>query len=498
MNAHQKIKILLVEDNPVDVLLLQESFADFDDLDYELTHVELLSGALAHIAVSRPDIVLLDLGLPDSQGVETFLSLHRHAPDVPTLVLTALNDANIGLRAVRAGAQDYLIKKQAQAPLLCHAIRYAIERHSFAAALVASELRTRSIIDANADAMLIVDEDGMVCFVNPSAEQMFGRKSEALLGSAFGFLLVDGQTTEVDIVGNNQKTCTAQMRVVTTQWNDKQVFLATLRDVTAQKRIEREIRELNLSLEWRVSERTAELEAANRELEAFSTSVAHDLRSPLCAVEGYSTMLLEKFSGQHDDASCAQLTRIREAGTRMAELIDDMLRLAHVASDPLELDMVDLALLAGEIAAGLRLQNPLQQVSFSADNLPVACADRRLMKIELENLLGNAWKFTSKTTQAMVRFGAATDEAGLVTYFVSDNGAGFDMKHAGKLFKHFQRLHSYNEFAGTGIGLATVQRIIHRHGGRIWAEGAPGEGAVIRFVLPAAPAGADSWESLVR
>ena len=238
----------------------------------------------------------------------------------------------------------------------------------------------------------------------------------------------------------------------------------------------RQLENTNRDLE----ETNRELEGANRELEAFSYSVSHDLRAPLRSIEGFSQILLEDHAQGLDEEARGYLGRVRAASRRMALLIDDLLDLSRVTRSALKLQPVDLSAVAREVAAELEKSQPEREVRFViADDLR-ANGDPRLLKIALENLLGNAFKFTEKQPRPTVEFGAAGDRP---TYYVRDNGVGFDMAYAAKLFGAFQRLHGAEDFEGTGIGLATVQRIVARHGGRVWAEGEVGKGAAFFFTL---------------
>lgn len=259
--------------------------------------------------------------------------------------------------------------------------------------------------------------------------------------------------------------------------------LGVYEDITAAKAAQEALNRLNEELELRVRQRTAQLEAANAGLEAFTYSVSHDLRAPLRALDGFSQALLEDYAGQFDAEGQLYLQRLRAASQRMGKLIDDLLHLSRVTRAEMTLAPVKLSEMVREIATALQESQPERQVTFTIAPDVVVIADPGLLRIAMENLLNNAWKYTSKHAQACIEFG--TQQQGHETvYFVRDDGAGFDMAFADKLFGAFQRLHQMTEFEGTGIGLATVWRIIQRHGGKVWAEGAIERGATFFFSLP--------------
>jgi len=269
----------------------------------------------------------------------------------------------------------------------------------------------------------------------------------------------------------------------------KTFLMATVRDITARKRAEEELERYRCRLEEMVEQRTSQLaesnrrlEIVNRELEAFSYSASHDLRAPLRSMEGFSLALLEDYGGVLDEKARDYLGRIRKASRNMAELIDDLLSLSRVTRSEMRVVEVDMSAMAESILSGLAAREPGRSVEWTVAPGAVARGDPRLLQIAMENLLGNAWKFTGKQPNARIEFGTART-GGRTTFFVRDNGAGFDMEYAGKLFNPFQRLHASVDFPGTGIGLAIVQRIIHRHGGTVRAEGKPGEGATFSFTL---------------
>lgn len=259
------------------------------------------------------------------------------------------------------------------------------------------------------------------------------------------------------------------------------------RHVAERVRVEQEVLRLNAELEDRVRDRTAQLEAANHELESFSFSVSHDLRAPLRAIDGFSQALLEDFPDEVPDEAKRYLARIRAATLRMGQLIEDLLNLSRVSRGSLERVAVDVSELARQVVQEIRQHDADRVVEVSIwDGMDVQ-ADQRLLRAALENLLGNAWKFTAKSEHARIEVGVLRDGAHQV-FFVRDNGAGFSMDYADKLFNPFQRLHSATEYSGSGIGLATVQRIMYRHGGRIWADAQVGKGATFYFTLAAGEA----------
>jgi light-regulated signal transduction histidine kinase (bacteriophytochrome) len=254
------------------------------------------------------------------------------------------------------------------------------------------------------------------------------------------------------------------------------------RDLSDQQRIEAEIRELNAALEQRVADRTRQLEAANAELESFGYSVSHDLGAPLRHLSGYVEFLRKDYAAAMPEPAAKLVERIGERAHYMASLVRALLNLSRVGRGPIHASDLDLTRLAEEVVADLRHAEPLREVEVTVEPGLRAHADLVLMRTLLQNLIGNAWKYTARTPSPRIEVGAMAKDGERV-YFVRDNGAGFDLRDATRLFGAFQRLHPASEFEGTGIGLATVKRIVLRHGGRVWADAAPGQGATFYFPL---------------
>jgi signal transduction histidine kinase len=260
------------------------------------------------------------------------------------------------------------------------------------------------------------------------------------------------------------------------------VLIEAYRNNQRRRHAEAMLRRMNVELEDHVSQRTSELQTSIKELESFSYSVSHDLRSPLRGINGFARLLLQDFGDRLDEQGKEYLRRICAATLRMSELIDGMIDLAQLTREPIHLTEVDLTKVAESIAREMQAAEPERKVEFVAAPELRVRGDERLLRVVLYNLISNAWKFTARNETAHIEFGR--QHAGnALAYFVRDDGAGFDMKYADKLFGAFQRLHGANEFAGTGIGLATVQRIVQRHGGLVWAEGEVGAGATFYFTL---------------
>lgn len=355
------------------------------------------------------------------------------------------------------------------------------ERKKMEEDLRQSEARYRSLVE-HALVGITIHQQGKIVYANEAIASMLGYDMEQGTGMSLADLIhpddrgsvlarakrrqlgfPEPETYELRLLKKDGGALNALISNAVINYNGAAATLVTIADVSDTKA-------------------RKELELANKELEAFSYSVSHDLRAPLRSIDGFSQALLEDYEDKLDEEGRDYLRRVRAASQRMAQLIDDLLNLSRVSRAELRFEEVNLSALAEGIVAELRNAEPERQVEFVVAQDVTAYGDPHLLEVVLENLLRNAWKFTSKHASARIEFGV-TEGDGDSAYFVRDNGAGFDMSYAGKLFTPFQRLHAEAEFPGTGIGLATAQRVVHRHGGRVWAEGEVEKGATFYFTL---------------
>ncbi len=365
-------------------------------------------------------------------------------------------------------------------------------------ALSEAEQEKLLILKNLAELVAYMDKEQRIIWANPTAAKIFGVDPNELAGQKCYEIWQQRkspcmecpvvQAIETGQVQSNEiKTADGRYWKITGSpvCDNRGVVMGaveTALEITDRKQAEEELQKLNTELERRVRERTAELEMLNKELDAFSYSVSHDLRAPLYSIDGFSQALLEDYSESLDLQGRDYLDRVCLASQRMSELIDDLLKLSRITRQEMHREKIDLSALSTSFLAMMQEKEPDRQVRCIIAPGMVVKGDASLLRIALENLLGNAWKFTNKLEQGQIEFGV-TKQDGNPVYYISDNGAGFDMTYADKLFKPFQRLHEQDEFAGTGIGLSIVARILKRHGGTIWANGVIGQGAIFYFTM---------------
>jgi PAS domain S-box-containing protein len=359
-----------------------------------------------------------------------------------------------------------------------------------------------ALIDNTSAVIYMRDLTGRYMLVNREYERLFSVRREAIVGltdhDLFPAAIAD------DFRANDQRAAASggpvQMEEVAPGEDGPHTYITVKfplidaagrpyavagisTDITGRKRAEEQVQRLNAELERRVRERTAELEASTRELDAFAYSVSHDLRAPLRSLDGFSQVLLEDYADRLDDTGRGYLQRLQSNVARMAQMIDDLLDLSRATRSELRRVAVDLTGLAREVIAELRTAEPQRHVDAVVAEDLVGTGDPHLVRLVLHNLLANAWKFTAKREHATIEVASVREDDDRRPFVVRDNGAGFDMRYAGKLFDPFQRLHAASEFEGSGVGLAIVHRVIRRHGGRIWARSVPEQGASFFFTL---------------
>lgn len=375
------------------------------------------------------------------------------------------------------------------------------ERNEAEGARRAAERKFRILVEQSLAGIYIIQGDSFV-YVNPKMSEIIGFSQEELVSRPVtDFVHEDdrGMTAEnirrrlvgaVDHVRyqlrmrhKDGRVLHAEAHGTRSEYNGAPAIIGTLLDITERKLAEEKINMLNAELELRVQERTSQLEAANKELEAFSYSVSHDLRAPLRHVQGYVEMLEHTLQGQLSDKAKHYLKTIKDSGLEMGQLIDDLLDFSRMGRVALSETNIQVETVVRNTIKSLELAVQDRNIVWKIDPLPQVLADPTALKQVMANLIGNAVKYSRQRDPAEIEIGCAGEEEGRLVLFVKDNGAGFDMRYAHKLFGVFQRLHRAEEFEGTGIGLATVRRVIGRHGGRTWAEGRVNGGATIYFTL---------------
>ncbi|WP_455220378.1 sensor histidine kinase, partial [Kaarinaea lacus] len=367
-----------------------------------------------------------------------------------------------------------------------------------------SKAEFEAIFNAISDAVGYTDLDRNFVLVNPAMETIFGYKKDELVGKKTEIIYankadflqqgrlqfdktsdIKSASYELRYVRKDGSTFIGETQGAKVFDHEGNTigFIGVIRDVTQRKQVESELLQHRDHLEELVTYRTAELSNLNRELEAFSYSVSHDLRAPLRAINGFSTLLCEEYQQQLNNEGKDYLNRIIKASVKMERLIDDLLQISRVSRADLNKENIDLSVMAEEILNTLQNEEPERHVNWKVEKGLLAKGDRTLLHVMLQNLLDNAWKYTAKTPDAEIRFHRCTVNGHSNLYCIEDNGIGFDVKYKDKIFQPFQRLHTDNEFEGTGIGLATVNRVIHRHSGEIWAESTVDGGSRFYFKL---------------
>jgi two-component system, NtrC family, sensor kinase len=523
--AAEKATILVIDDS---VTFREELRQALERSGYAVITATSGEKGLRLAASRRPAALIVDGVMPGMDGATVIRRLRLDAAlrGLPCLLLTASDEQGVELRALDAGADAFVRKEEDMDVILARfaAMLRTARTEPEAASSLASPKRILAVDDSMTylqELASALREEGYDVVLARSGEEAIDMLAVQNVDCILLDLMMPGM--------GGQEACrrikaSATLRntplIMLTAVEDRQALIdglstgaddyiaksnefdvlrARIQAQIRRKQFEdenRRIRDQLLRSELEASEARAarelaetkaalveELEYKNKELEAFSYSVSHDLRAPLRSIDGFSQALIEDYGDRLDETARNYLDRIRAAAQRMAVLIDDMLMLSRISRAQVNRERVDLSALAQTVAEELKHQNPERSVAVKIQSDLASHADRGLMRVLLDNLLGNAWKFTAQTSNAQIELSAQTQGLDTV-FFVKDNGAGFDMAHASMLFQPFQRLHDTADFPGTGIGLATVQRVVDHHGGRIWAEGIVGRGATVFFTIP--------------
>ena len=536
-----KLRLLHLEDNGDDVELVRAALAR-DGVDCDILAVDSGAAYLAALQQSYFDAVLSDSSVPGYDGSEALSAARTLIPGIPFIVVSAsagstepvgslpgatasahvakteLHRLAPTIKQVVAAQSPANTRTPSAAPQGMQLLVMVVQKLSLARDLptIMDIVRRAARALVNADGATFVLRDGNSCIYaeEDAIGPLWKGQRFPLTACISGWSMLNRTAVAIEDVYQDERIphdtyrptfvkslvmtpirTAAPVGAIGVYWarphratQEEIELLQALADSTS---IAIEAADVFVNLERKLAERTAavdrrstELEVLNKELESFSYSVAHDLRSPLITIDGFAQVLLENTADILDEPNKQHLERITIAVRRMHRLINDLLSLSKIVRAPLNSATVDLSRVAHEVLQTLRQNAPARGADFSVTDGITVTGDPGLLRIVLENLLFNAWKFTARRERAEIAFGRGTDRAGRTAYFVRDNGAGFDPRYAAKLFSPFQRLHTEAQFAGSGIGLATAQRIIHRHGGQIWAESAVDCGAVFYFTLP--------------
>lgn len=483
------LRVLLIEDDVDYAALVTAILKTNLHENFEIFSEGTLAEGLNRLSREVPDVILLDINLPDSSGIATLRKTVIAAVDLPIVILTGHADETQAIQALHEGAQDYLVKGQNEITFLARTIRYAIERKRALTALRESDARFRQMFEKNADPIIIIDDRLAIRFVNPAVTRLFGRKSEEMIGSIFGFPLPQKEdASEIEIINAKGKAIIAEMRVVPILWEEEKAFLASLRDITEHKRM------------------LTELEQARRQdlqmKDVFLSKVSHELRSPLSVIHQFTTILLDGISGEMNGEQRENLEIILRNVEELRNMINDLLQITRTGiddiisvshADPHKLNVVSECFQIRELIHnnlnGLRTIAARSDISLYSDipdNLAPVHADPHRVNQVLNNLISNAVKFTPANGTATISAEIYEKDPAYLCVTVEDTGPGVPVEEREKIFEYLYQINGGIDDGrkGLGIGLYICREIIERHQGRIWVESAVQKGSRFRFTLP--------------
>lgn len=495
----ERTRILVIDDN---IPMLNATERLLRDAGHEVLKAPTGAEGLAIALAEHPDLVLLDVHLPDANGVDICRQI-KTTPELAHTFVVLLSGIAISAdnqaMGLDSGAEGYIARPIQNRELLAR-VASMIRTQQTEKRLRESERLWRTLFEMANDVMLLSDEDFGIIACNRQATRIYGYPENRLIGMNLrdlrckkatmdihdeidASLAGDGAVFETEHCRSDGTSFAVEVSSRLFEVGSSVHYVHAIRDISERKRAEQEIRQLNGSLEQRVQERTAQLQAANHELEAFSYSVSHDLRAPFRHIVGFADLLQRRTEGQLDESGRHYLKTIADAARYAGTLVDNLLSFSQMGRVELRHAGVNLNAVIREVLNSMQQELEDRNIEWKIGELPVVEGDASMLRLALQNLISNAVKYTSTREKAVIEI-QGHENGPEAVICIRDNGVGFDMRYVNKLFGVFQRLHRAEEFEGTGIGLANVQRIIARHEGRIWAEGALGQGASFFFTLP--------------
>ena len=473
-NQNAKIKVFQIEDNPVDVKLVEEMLSINQGSHFDHKSVTTLRDALEFLSTENPDLILLDLSLPDSHGLESLIRIREKVPDIPIIILTGLESEEIGIQAMRAGGQDYINKGKITDSGLERCIRYTVERRRVETDFRESEARFEKLVDQNADGMVLVNSEGIVVFANPAMQSLTGIDPSELMGAPFGFPLLSGKTAEIDFYHKQKGPLVAEMRVVELEWKGDMVYLAALRDISERK---------NSEIELKVSQAMLIETEKIGALGTLVAGIAHELNNPMMGMLNYAQYCLKHVPKPGKVYSILE-DMVRET-ERCADIVKNLLTFSRMDKAGNEkYDKIHWSIIVDRVIGLFQYRIDKENIAIERsgeDDLPKIFAKTGNLQQVLLNLIGNALDALSDVKDKVIQI-RAVSETDAIRIDISDNGCGIAKKHLATIFDPFFTTKPPGK--GTGLGLSVCRSIVEDHNGKISCESMPGKGTTFSVRLP--------------